>query len=78
MVIYLILKIPLWNQAWMVLFILYSHIPDEGNETQETSLNSLCVTVYPYIFFQVSFIHDTFIISYQFFHSSWSYSLYIH
>lgn len=52
MVIYLILKILLWNQAWVVLFILY--IPDEGNESQETSLNSLSVTVYPYIFFSKS------------------------
>lgn len=77
MVIYLILKITLWNQAWMVLFILYSHIPDEGSETQEISPNSLWLCTHIFLF-QVSFIHDTFITSYQFFHSSWSYILYIH
>lgn len=50
MVIYLILKITLWNQAWVGLFIPYSHIPDEGSETQEASPNSLSATLYPYIF----------------------------
>lgn len=34
----------------MVLFILYSHFPDEGSETQETSTSPLAVPVRPYIF----------------------------